>query len=80
VQILADDPRETADPGEIQAVPQLARQALRRARSAILWENSVIGTAEVRYFVQGLRQRRFDSTDCRTLPEAERCFEAMSGL
>jgi hypothetical protein len=60
-------------------MPQITRQALRRGRSAILWENSVIGTAEIRYFVQGLRERRFDSTDFRTLPDAERCFEGMSG-
>ena len=39
----------------------------------------MIGTAETRYFVQGLRNRRFDSHDFRTLPEAERCFEGMSG-
>ena len=55
------------------------RQALRRGRSAILWENAVIGTAEIRYFVQGLGSRRFDSADFRTLPDAERCFEEMSG-
>jgi hypothetical protein len=56
-----------------------SRHALRRGRSAILWENAVIGTAEIRYFVQGLGDHRFDSIDFRTLPEAERYFEAMSG-
>ena len=51
------------------------RQTLRRGRTAILWENTVIGSSEIRYFVQGLGPRRRDSTDFRTLPEAERCFD-----
>jgi hypothetical protein len=51
------------------------RQALRRGRCAVLWENAVIGTEEVRYFVQGLGVRRLDSTDFGALPDAERYFE-----
>ncbi|HEY1753405.1 MAG TPA: hypothetical protein VGG29_19265 [Caulobacteraceae bacterium] len=51
------------------------RQALRRGRCAVLWENAVIGTAETRYFVQCLGMRRTDSTDFRALPDAERYFE-----
>jgi hypothetical protein len=35
----------------------------------------VIGTGEVRYFVQGLGTRRFDSEDFGSLPDAERYFE-----
>jgi hypothetical protein len=53
------------------------RQALRRGRCAVLWENAVIGTAEIRYFVQGFGTRRFDSTDFQTLPDAERYFDLM---
>ena len=56
---------------------QPPRRVLRRGRSAILWENAVIGTAEIRYFVQGLGDRQLDSTDFRTLPDAEQCFERM---
>jgi hypothetical protein len=48
---------------------------LRRGRCAVLWENVVIGTAEIRYFVQGLGVRRFDSTDFGALPDAERYFD-----
>jgi hypothetical protein len=59
-------------------MPDSSRQALRRGRTAILWENAVIGTAEIRYFVQGLGSHRFDSADFRSLPDAERCFESMS--
>jgi hypothetical protein len=51
------------------------RQALRRGRCAVLWESAVIGTGEVRYFVQGLGARRFDSIDFGSLPGAERYFE-----
>jgi hypothetical protein len=58
-------------------MPQIPRRALRRGRSAILWENAVIGTAEIRYFVQGLGDHQLDSTDFRTLPDAEQCFERM---
>ena len=60
-------------------MPQNPRRALRRGRCAILWENSVIGTAEVRYFVQGLGDRKFDSNDFPSLPDAERYFELMEG-
>jgi hypothetical protein len=56
---------------------QNPRRALRRGRNAILWENAVIGTAEIRYFVQGLGDRQLDSTDFRTLLDAEQCFERM---
>jgi hypothetical protein len=35
----------------------------------------VIGTAEIRYFVQGLGVRRFDSIDFGALPDAERYFD-----
>ncbi|HWE99432.1 MAG TPA: hypothetical protein VG248_06525 [Caulobacteraceae bacterium] len=35
----------------------------------------MIGTGEVRYFVQGLGTRRHDSTDFGSLPGAERYFE-----
>jgi hypothetical protein len=58
-------------------MPQRPRRALRRGRCAILWENAVIGTAEVRYFVEGLRARRFDSAAFQSLPDAERYFEEM---
>ena len=51
------------------------RQALRRGRCAVLWESAVIGTGEVRYFVQGLGTRRFDSTDFGALSNAERYFD-----
>jgi hypothetical protein len=51
------------------------RQALRRGRCAVLWESAVIGTGEVRYFVQGLGTRRFDSNDFGSLPGAEQYFE-----
>jgi hypothetical protein len=61
--------------GRFDVMLRSPRQTLRRGRSAILWENTVIGSAEVRYFVQGLGLRRHDSTDFRTLPEAERCFD-----
>lgn len=50
------------------------RQALRRGHCAVLWESAVIGTGEVRYFVQGLGTRRFDSVDFGSLPGAERYF------
>jgi hypothetical protein len=60
-------------------MPQIPRRALRRGRSAILWENTVIGTAQVRYFVQGLGDRKFDSADFPNLPDAERYFEVMEG-
>jgi len=53
------------------------RRALRRGRSAILWTNVVIGTEEVRYFVQGLGRRRFSSHDFRTLPDAEQYFDSI---
>jgi hypothetical protein len=56
---------------------QNTRRALRRGRNAILWQNAVIGTAETRYFVQGLGERQLDSTDFRTLPDAEQCFDQM---
>jgi len=48
---------------------------LRRGRFAVLWENTMIGTAELRYFVQCRGARRFDSTDFRRLPDAERFFD-----
>jgi hypothetical protein len=51
------------------------RQALRRGRCAVLWESAVIGTEEIRYFVQGIGTRRFDSNDFRTLPDAERYYD-----
>ncbi len=54
---------------------QNPRQALRRGRCAVLWESTVIGTAEIRYFVQGLGTRRYDSNDFGALPNAERYFE-----
>jgi hypothetical protein len=60
-------------------MPQFARRALRRGRRAILWENTVIGTEQVRYFVQGLGDRSHDSADFPGLPDAERCFEALEG-
>lgn len=50
------------------------RQALRRGHCAVLWESAVLGTGEVRYFVQGLGTRRFDSVDFGSLPGAERYF------
>jgi hypothetical protein len=56
---------------------QIPRRALRRGRSAILWENTVIGADQVRYFVQGIGERRFDSNDFPNLPAAERYFEGM---
>jgi hypothetical protein len=52
---------------------------LRRGRCAILWQNTVIGTAEIRYFVQGVGERRFDSHDFPTLLDAERYFDAIEG-
>ena len=60
-------------------MPQNPRRALRRGRSAILWENSVVGTAQVRYFVQGLGERKLDSADFSSLPDAEQYFERMEG-
>jgi hypothetical protein len=51
------------------------RRALRRGRNAILWENDVIGAADVRYFVQGLGRRRHDSGDFGRLPDAEQHFD-----
>lgn len=51
------------------------RQALRRGRCAVLWESAVIGTGEVRYFVEGLGTRRFDSADFGVLPNAERYYD-----
>ena len=48
---------------------------MRRGRCAVLWEGSVIGTEEIRYFVEGLGTRRYDSSDFRSLPDAERYFE-----
>ena len=56
---------------------QKPRQALRRGRCAVIWESVVIGTQDVRYFVQGLGTRRFDSTDVGSLPDAERYFERL---
>jgi hypothetical protein len=61
----------------LNSMPQNPRRALRRGRCAIIWENTVIGTTQVRYFVQGLGNRKFDSTDFPTLPDAERYFEVM---
>ncbi len=58
---------------------QIPRRALRRGRSAILWENTVIGTAQIRYFVQGMGEHKFDSYDFPNLPDAERYFEGMEG-
>jgi len=60
-------------------MPQNPRRALRRGRSAILWENTVIGSSQVRYFVQGLGDHKFDSNDFPNLPEAERYFAVMEG-
>ena len=60
-------------------MPQNPRRALRRKRCAILWENTVIGTPEVRYFVQGLGERKFDSIDFPNLAAAEIYFEQMDG-
>ena len=56
---------------------QIPRRALRRGRCAILWENTVIGTAEIRYFVQGLRERRYDSHDFPSLPVAQQYFDGI---
>jgi len=60
-------------------MPQNPRRALRRGRCAILWENTVIGTTRVRYFVQGLGERKFDSIDFANLPDAERYFDELEG-
>jgi hypothetical protein len=60
-------------------MPQIPRRTLRRGRSAILWENTVIGTAQVRYFVQGLGGRKSDCDDFASLPDAERYFERLEG-
>ena len=57
---------------------QKPRQALRRGRCAILWESAVIGTAEIRYFVQGLGPRRYDSNDYGSLPDAERYYDLIA--
>jgi hypothetical protein len=54
---------------------QKPRQALHRGRCAVLWESTVIGTQEIRYFVQGLGTRKLDSTDFGSLPDAERYFD-----
>jgi hypothetical protein len=61
------------------SMTQTPRRALHRGRRAILWENTVIGTAQVRYFVQGLGDRKFDSLDFPGLPDAEHYFEVMEG-
>jgi hypothetical protein len=60
-------------------MPHIPRTALRRGRCAILWQNTVIGTAQIRYFVQGVGERRFDSHDFPTLLDAERYFDAIEG-
>jgi hypothetical protein len=60
-------------------MPQIPRRSLRRGRFALLWENTVIGTAQVRYFVQGLGDRKFDSADFPTFSDAERYFELIEG-
>ena len=60
-------------------MPQNPRRALRRGRSAILWEKTVVGAAQVRYFVQGLGERKRDSADFSNLPDAEQYFERMEG-
>jgi hypothetical protein len=51
---------------------------LRRGRGAILWESAVIGTAETRYFVQGLGPHKLDSHDFGSLPDAERYFDLIA--
>ena len=59
-------------------MPRRPRQALRRGRCAILWESAVIGTAEIRYFVQGLGPHKLDSNDFGSLPDAERYFDSIA--
>ena len=39
----------------------------------------MIGTAQVRYFVQGLGERKSDCDDFASLPDAERYFERLEG-
>jgi hypothetical protein len=52
---------------------------MRRGRCAIIWQNAVIGTAQVRYFVQALGDWKLDSADFANLEDAERYFEMMEG-
>jgi len=55
---------------------QNPRRALRRGRNAILWENAVIGTAEIRYFVRAFASGS-SILPTSTLLDAEQCFERM---
>jgi hypothetical protein len=54
---------------------QVPRQALRRGRCAVLWQNTVIGTGEVRYFVEGLGPQRSASSDFGRLLDAEEYYD-----
>jgi hypothetical protein len=56
---------------------QNPRRGMRRGRCAIIWQNAVIGTAQVRYFVQALGDWKLDSADFANLEDAERYFEMM---
>ena len=43
----------------------------------MLWENTVIGTGETRYFVECTARQKAGSSDFRTLADAEGYFELM---